>query len=78
MTQDCARNESRIRIAFDQSLELQSFASSIRSATADAIGEETAGENEAEEEDGSTAVVRQIAAYECFACVLGDECERRG
>lgn len=51
-------SESRIRIAFDQSLELQSFASSIRSATAGAIGEEYR-ENEwngREEENGSEVV----------------------
>lgn len=38
MTQLWARSESRIRIALDHSLELQSFASSILSVTFDVIG----------------------------------------
>lgn len=67
MTQDCARSESRIRIAFDQSLELQSLASSIRSATAGAIGEEIAGEMD-----------RRRLCVKWFACVLGDESEKDG
>lgn len=39
MTQDWERRESRTRIALDQSLELQSLANSILSATVDAISE---------------------------------------
>lgn len=68
MTQVCARSESRIRIAFDQSLELHSFASSILSATAGAIGEEMAGDMEGRRRrriDGGCSV-------RSFACVLGE------
>lgn len=48
MTQVWARRESRIRIAFDHSLELQSLASSILSVTFDAIAGGSSGSEAAQ------------------------------
>lgn len=70
MMQERERKESRTRIAFDQSFDVQCFASSIRSATADAIGEPIM-KNQVNK--GDKNLTDRRIWIESFACSLGEK-----